>query len=142
MRYNATVLPIASSALLIACTYDPTDLAWCSMADIAVVGWLADTGDAMAPGSPVILGTMPPAAPDTTPVLSPLWAMREGPDWLWYASPGVTFSGTVHQLLDFLATNNGATRQLYGDFLDPVLAVSWTEWAAGNPSLALDMPPQ
>jgi hypothetical protein len=54
----------------------------------------------------------------------------------------VEFSGTVHQLLDFLATNNGALRQLYGAFVDPVLALAWTQWSAGNPSLALDMPPQ
>ena len=84
---------------------------------------------------------MPPAAPNTTPVLSPSWLVREG------GPAGIVFApdmmrGTPHQLFDFLASNNGAQRQLYGDFADRVLATAWAAWAAGNPSLGLDTPPQ
>ena len=134
----------ATADLLISIEYNdaPTEdgtetaLAWAILHDNRVMAWLIDDTGA-APVAPVILGSMPPAAPDTGEILSPLWAVRDG-STLYI--PDVARC-SANELFNFIATNNGANRQLYADFADVNMATAWREWASVNPTLALDAPP-
>jgi hypothetical protein len=81
------------------------------------------------------LPALPP--PKTDPVLSPQWAVRQVGTWF---VPGVVRGSAAAPLFSSLATNNGAHRQLYADFTDPVLIAEWLQWSASNPALALSEP--
>ena len=59
---------------LLTCEYDPpTGLAWAILHDNPLMAWLVDP-DAVEPPAPVILGSLPPAPPETAAVVSPAWA--------------------------------------------------------------------
>jgi hypothetical protein len=131
-------VPPVTGSMLVNCYYDNTALEWIVLHDNAVLAWLVDqTGENPLP---VILGTLPPKAPDTAPVWSPQWMVREGgPTGLWFI-PDVG-RGTAAEMFTLLATNNDAKRSLYGNFSDPSLIVMWQEWSRANPSLALSERP-
>jgi hypothetical protein len=86
-----TAISAASDGIIIiSIEYDPTGLAWARLYDSYAVGWLIDettlvptkpappdvTG-AHAP-FPLIIGSLPSVAPDTTPIVSPQWAKLVG----------------------------------------------------------------
>ena len=135
-----------TGSLLITCEYNPVGwgdasvvpgLAWCIMHDNPVLSWLVDTTGG-APIMPVILGTLPDwTPPDTAPVLSPRWAVRETheifiPD-MWRGEP--------REFFDFIAYNNGAQRPIYAKFADTNQTIAWNVWKQANPRFALSEPP-
>jgi len=131
-----SVIP-AMGHWLISVNYDPTGLAWADMFDNVVLGWAVD--DATAVPLPVIIGSLPPAAPATDPVVSPQWAN------LWEDATGSgnvlipdIWRGNLMGLFDWLATNNGATRKVRGNFVKDALATAWGQWAAQHPDLVWD----
>ena len=122
---------------LLTCEYDPpTGLAWAILHDNPLMAWLVDP-DAVEPPAPVILGSLPPAPPETAAVVSPAWAsITKGtlyvPD---------TWRGSVQDFFDYVATNNGAQRPIYANFADDALASAWSNWSLNNPTMALKEPP-
>jgi hypothetical protein len=135
---------VASADLLISIEYNdaPTDdgaeiaLGWAILHDNPVLGWGIDETGATPP-VPIILGSMPPAAPATDPIASPLWAVRDkGTLYI----PDMA-RGSANELFNFVATNNGATRKLYADFADTNMATAWNEWCRVNPTLFYETPP-
>lgn len=126
-----TSIPIAATNqdIIISMLYAP-DNSWCNMFDNEVVAWLIDTDGASAP-QPQIIGALPPAV-DTAPILSPQWARLRGsailvPD-LWRGDDFADF-------FDWLASNNGANRQLKGNFLDAGPLNAFNDWANDNPTM-------
>ena len=132
------MLPVVATpkSVLISCIYDSTGLEFVMLFDNSLMAWLVDETGAAAP-VPVILGAQPEAGPDTTPVFSPSWAVREGPTIF---VPDIA-RGSANEFFNFIATNNGANRLVYANFSDPDLATAWREWITVNPTLALDAPP-
>jgi hypothetical protein len=135
------VAPVTGS-ILVTCEYnpDPVDgigpgLAWVILHDNPVLAWLVDETGAV-PVVPVILGSMGGPPPDTSPVKSPAWIVREGTTLF---APDIA-RGTPTEMFYALATNNGANRPIYAKFADYDLAVAWNQWARDNP-LALKDPP-
>jgi hypothetical protein len=51
------------------------------------------------------------------------------------------FRGTIADLLTWITTNNGASRQIYADFFMSVTAIAWNQWSANNPTLTLESNP-
>jgi hypothetical protein len=130
------VLPSTDKSVLITCGYnddvygDP-GLVWVILHDNDILGWTVGE-----PVVPIILGSLPPAAPATDPILSPVWAQYSNgtvfvPD-LW--------RGALAAFFTHIATNNGAQRKVYANFYTSELASAWRQWAGGNP-LALSKPP-
>jgi len=126
-------------SVIITMEYNPADvdgvgpgLAWCIIHDNPTIGWTLAT-----PVAPIILGTMPGAAPATDPVLSPTWAQYVGgtvfvPD-LW--------RGSLMELFHHLSSNNGAQRKLYAKFYSMEVGTAFSQWAQLHPNLALTEPP-
>ena len=113
--------------LVIAINY-AADGTWADMFDNSILAWTID--DAGATAEPAIVGTLPPAV-DTTPVASPQWVLVHGnsvlvPD-LW--------RGQIDDFFTWLATNNGATRQIRGNFLEATPLNAFAAWAQDNPTL-------
>jgi len=135
------VIPATTGAVLITCEYND-DVAgtpgevWVILHDNPVLAWAVDETGA-TPVVPVILGSMGTPPPDTAPVLSPPWVVNED-DYLF--APDMA-RGAAAEFFYWLATNNGATRQLYAKFANTKLAVEWNQWASSNPKLALSAPP-
>lgn len=133
----AVAVPPVTGSVLITCEYDEaTGLEYCILHDNPVLAWLVDETGAVLP-TPVILGSLAPAPPDTAPVISPPWAVMEGnmifvPD---------TVRGSLDELLSWLAMNNGARRKIYANFAETSLAYGFKQWATINPTLALSEPP-
>jgi hypothetical protein len=135
----STAVGAVPGSLLLSFMYDPTGLEWCTVFDNPVFAWVIDETGAVPP-EPVIIGTPPPVAPDTDPVLSPPWAVRQGgPSGTFYI-PDVA-RGDAHAMLNFIARNNGANRQVYANFADISLVQAWQQWTVNNP-LALSSQPQ
>jgi hypothetical protein len=124
-------------SLLIGCVYDPTGLQWCKLRDDMVLAWVVDESSAGKAPVPVTLNGLPPVGPSTAPVLSPPWVVKQGAAFIL---PDATRGG-VFDLFDFLAGNNGASRQLFGDFADNALAAEFKTWGATNPALYLTAEP-
>ena len=110
--------------------------AWCDLFDNRCLGWVVDESSTAEP-KPVTVGSLPPAAPDTAPVLSPQWVEVHGghtfvPD---------QFRGGPFELFDWLATNNGAARQIGGAGLrDGGLTNEFNRWADQHPDLVRSRP--
>jgi hypothetical protein len=128
----------ASGYSIISLEYDATGLAWADMWDNEVLSWVIDQSGSVG-ATPIIIGSLPPPAPDTDPVVSPQWiAVGEGngrviiPD-LW--------RGDLNSLFTYLATNNGATRKLRGNFVRPQIDNQWRIWVSQNPDLVWDGTP-
>jgi hypothetical protein len=136
-------IPVAAvtGSMLVTCEYDTTGLAWCIMHDNVVLAWMIDDTDDTAPPVPKIVGSMPGAPTDTSPVLSPVWAVREGGPTGIFFVPNM-LRGTAHELFTFIASNNDAKRQIYTNFADQSLTLAWQQWASANPQLALAAAPQ
>jgi hypothetical protein len=117
-----------AETLLLSLNYDPSGLAWVELYDNPILGWVIDETGAVEP-LPAIIGALPPAAPDTAPILSPQWAHLAGPG-LYVPD---MWRGALDDFFAWLAGNNGATRQLRGFFVDGKLANAWRGWAAGHP---------
>lgn len=128
--------------LLITCDYNDNaggatpGADWVILHDNPVMSWIIDEAGATPP-IPVILGSMPLAPPDTGEVASPPWAVRDKsgifvPD---------TMRGSPNEFFNFVASNNGATRKLYAEFMDTNMAIAWNEWSSVNPEIALKDPP-
>jgi hypothetical protein len=138
------VIPPPQPTILINCEYNPfpygesaPGLGWVILYDNRVLGWIIDTAGSNRP-IPSIIGSMPPAAPNTGEVRSPLWGVRDEqvmkvPD-MW--------RGSLSEFFTFIATNNGASRKLFADFSDIGLAQAFNTWVTANPGLGLTEPPQ
>src|SRR4051812_26289343 len=134
-----TVVPPSPDEGIITLNYDGSGLAWVDLWDNAIIAWVIDANDVSVAPSPRILGTFPPAPPDTSPVLTPSWAAitRAGnvfiPD---------TWRGTFYDFLTWLATNNGAQRKVIGNGLARSrVAETYRTWATNHPNLTLDSYP-
>jgi hypothetical protein len=138
------VIPPPQPTILINCEYNPfpyegraPGLGWVILYDNRVLGWIIDTAGGTKP-IPAIIGSMPPVAPATGEVRSPLWGVRDEqvmkvPD-MW--------RGTIAEFFTFIATNNGAERKIFADFSDIGLQVEFNSWVTANPNLGLTEPPQ
>jgi hypothetical protein len=136
---------IPASAVLVAIQYSPDGLSWARLYDHRVTGWICDeTGAAEA--QPVIIGSLPLPAPDTSPIVSPRWALIAGADRRFAGIrvnpeihlPGAlnAFRGTFEVFLTWLATNNGARRPLGAALGISAGAInSFARWSQQNPDL-------
>jgi hypothetical protein len=124
-------VPSMANEAVISVNYDPTGLVWADMFDNHVVAWIVDEVEPQSfEPAPRILGSLPPAPPDTAPVLSPQWGLVLSQGMV-YVPDQVRLP--VHQFFDWLATNNGARRKLRGLFSQQFLGTTWIDWAAANP---------
>ena len=124
----ATAIPDIGGGKLITFLYHEDSVL---MFDNPVQAWIVDETGA-TPAKPIILGELPPAAGDTGDIQSPQWAQFVGnavyiPDKLRTSVAG---------LFTYLATNNGARRKLWPEFMDPTLNGFYNQWREGNPDLA------
>lgn len=115
--------------MIISIEYAP-DNSWCNMWDNEVVAWLIDTEGGGEP-LPQVIGTLPPEKTGTDPILSPQWARLRGTAII---VPNL-WRGEVADFFDWLSTNNGASRQLKGNFLDATPLNAFADWANDNPTM-------
>lgn len=118
----------ASREILVSMNYDPTGKAWVELFDNQPIGWAVDDTDLSHP-LPVIIGSLPPAAPDTAPIASPQWAVYGG---------GVVAVADVVRLpprefFTWLATNGGATRLVRSSMVSADLNQAFHQWNGGAP---------
>jgi hypothetical protein len=111
--------------------YDETGLEWVRIYDNICLGWAADDAGAV-PVQPVIIGSLPTAAPDTAPILSPQWGHVSAggvmiPD-VWRGSGG--------EFLDWLSGNNGASRKIEARLTLQSFAGVFESWKFRNPHMA------
>lgn len=129
-----TVLSAAVGTVIISMEYDPpTGANWVRMWDNPVIGWSVDPG--VTEPEPIIIGSLPSKPPHSTdPVFSPQWAA-----YLAEADVIVpdVWRGNLTAFFDFLATNNGAQRQLEGNFVRDEINGVWVQWRSNNPALVL-----
>jgi hypothetical protein len=117
----------------------PAGLLAATLSDNSVKAWLVDPAGVVPP-IPQILGGMPAdAPPDTAPVLSPRWVEVVHPYHVILV-PNIRRS-SYGDFFTWLATNNGASRQLYVNFAHPDLDGAFQLWAGRFPGLALSEPP-
>lgn len=128
-----SVVPAAQNQLLITASYDPTGLAWVDLFDNALVAWVVDEHEPQRfEPIPRAIRSLSPAAPDTSPVMSPPWAL---------AMTNVVFVPNIYRgdMLDFftwMATNGGATRKVGGQGLVYInLRNAYESWSRVNPDL-------
>jgi hypothetical protein len=126
------VIPSTADDYVLSFEYDPTGLAWARLYDNVCLGWLADDADPSNP-APVIIGSMPTPAPATGAILSPQWAHVSAGGGV--AVPNL-WRGNGHDFLTWLATNNGARRQLAGRFMAGGFAGIFSSWSFSHPELA------
>jgi hypothetical protein len=79
----------------------------------------------------VIVGTLPPVAPETGPIISPQWAAVQGS----FVTVADRWRGDLDQFFSWLATNNGARRRLRSNFLSELAGTRWVAWASRYPAL-------
>ena len=95
----AQIIPDTSGALLVSVEYDATGLALATVYDNPLLGWAVDDTGVAQP-APVIIGTLPLPAADTSPILSPQWAKYyEG----FIFVPNL-WRGAIYDFLTLLAT--------------------------------------
>jgi hypothetical protein len=146
-------IPAYGDLIIVSIEYAPNGLDWCRIFDNHALGWLVDETTPIPPSKstrkpsepppettgahvpfPIILGSMPVPAPDTSPILSPQWAKFKDPailvpDMLRAALP---------DFLTWLACNNGAQRPIISQIaLHSALFNGYNDWAAANPSLTM-----
>ena len=129
------VAPVVRTTL-VSCVYDPTGLAWVMLFDNTVLAWIVDEAGP-TPARPVILGSLAPPAPDTTPIFSPQWAARDAWEFL---VPDIA-RGAPGDFFTFLATNNGARRPIFANFSDSGLISDFNAWGRAHPALWLQEVP-
>lgn len=129
----AQVIPSRlAGGVLIAIDYDPTGLAWCALFDMPISGWTVDETGAAEP-VPQLIGSLPPAAPDTSPTQTPQWAVYVHPAVL---VPEELWRGSAGEFFTWLATNGGVVRQLEPHFgASSKLHNAFEAWARDNPDL-------
>jgi hypothetical protein len=139
------ITPVVTTTL-ISCEYNavpegdiPAGEAYVILHDNAVLAWLIDETGA-APALPVILGSLPPPAPDTGAILSPPWAVRDASSWVVMVPDRMR--GAPGDLFTFLSTNNGAQRKIYAVFSEVGLNNDYQTWARAHPTLAMMENPQ
>lgn len=118
----------AGRDLIVSFNYDPSGKAWVECFDNAPLGWAVDDVDLSHP-EPVVVGSLPPASADTAPIMSPVWAQFTGgylvvPD-IVRLLPGDFFT--------WLATNNGASRQVRSSMKSADLNQAFRQWTGGAP---------
>jgi hypothetical protein len=123
------IVPNAGRDLIISMNYDATGLVWVELFDNAPLGWAVDDTDISHP-EPVVVGSLPPAPADTGAIRSPQWAQYTGgfavvPDLVRLSLP---------EFFNWLATNNGATRQVRSSMKSPDLANAYFGWSGGAAS--------
>jgi hypothetical protein len=120
---------------VISLEYDESGLVWADMWDNEVLSWVIDQSGAVQP-QPVILGGMQAAVRATDPVASPQWvAVGDGNGNVIIPN---LWRGDLNGLFTYLATNNGATRKLRGNFMRPRIDNQWRLWSNQNPGLVWD----
>src|SRR5271154_5179737 len=114
----AQILP-PSRDFIITIEYDATGFATATLRDFPILGWLVEkeTDAAAPPGRPplplpVIIGGLPPPAPDTGPVISPQWCALDLDVAGTNCRPDGTRHGHISDFFTWLATNGGADRKL------------------------------
>jgi hypothetical protein len=122
------MIPNTGRDVIVSMNYDPTGLAWVELFDNAPLGWAVDDTDISHP-EPVVVGSLPPVAADTAPVLSPQWAQFSGgyivvPDVVRML-PGDFFT--------WLGTNGGATRAVRSSMKSNDLNQAFHQWSGGAP---------
>lgn len=124
-------IPIAATNqdIIISIEYAP-DNSWCDMWDNEVVAWLIDT--AGGDPQPQVIGTLPPVKMGTDPICSPQWARLRGSAII---VPNLWRGDDLADFFDWLASNNGANRQLRGNFLDAGPLNAFNDWANDNPTM-------
>jgi hypothetical protein len=142
------VIPAADATIIIVSIEYPADgLKWVRLYDNHALGWIVDETMPvpMKPAPPVspqpyplIVGSFPTPAPDTSPIISPQWCKCVGPNIL---VPDL-WRGTILEFFAWLATNNGARRPIGANFvLHSTLLNNYAAWAQSNPDLAFSGPP-
>jgi hypothetical protein len=115
--------------IVISCNYDATGLAWVDLFDNPPVSWIID--ETSGQGRPVVAGSLPPPPPATAPVLSPTWAHLHT-DSLYVPD---MWRGGMMNFFTWLASNNGATRLVRGNFMSINLASAMETWRQQNPGM-------
>jgi hypothetical protein len=124
------------SSICVTCVYDTTGLKWVMLYDNPVLAWIVDESG-FAPAKPVIIGTMPPPPAPTTPVHSPVWAVRQG--WEFFV-PDIA-RGSPLEFFSFMSSNNGAMRKIYANFSERSLIADFKAWSESHPSLVMHEAP-
>jgi hypothetical protein len=134
------VIPAGPSSIIVSIEYPGDDSSrWARLYDNRLQGLIVDeTGAAEA--KPVLVGSLPLAATDTTPILSPQWAIFDDPMLI---VPDM-LRGRAADFFTWLATNNGANRPLQARFgISSALHNAFEEWSRANPELTFaDDPPE
>jgi hypothetical protein len=134
-QMQTTVVPAAANTIVISIEYDATGLAWARLTDHQALAWYIDNSQMPMPPRPSINGTLPRTAPDTRPILSPQWAEFVGGPAIFVPS---MWRGSINNFFTWLATNNGAHRQLAKGFgISSGLYNAFDNWARRNPDLVL-----
>jgi hypothetical protein len=116
------------AAGLLRLTYDASGLQTVALSLGPLVGWVFDPAKPLTPGTlPVGIGDMPAAPPDTTPIISPRWAVIYEPAIVY--TEGEVWCGPFADFLLWIATNNGAQRTLSAAMGMPALTNIWNEFA-------------
>jgi hypothetical protein len=115
---------------LISVNYDGTGKAWADVFENTIFGWGIDPADLGHP-IPIILGSLPPVAPDTMPTFSPQWLWRRAKNNVLIAAD--IWRGNGAQFFEYLAKNGGAQRKLRN--FAPSLQRDYDEFKRQNPTL-------
>jgi hypothetical protein len=150
------VIPAFGEIVIISVEYAADGLAWARLYDNHALGWIVDEtmpvplkpAPPLSPAPyPLIVGNFPMPAPDTGAILSPQWCKFIGGTRIGGTGSGGAvivpdlWRGQLPGFLTWLATNNGARRQLQPQFVvHAALIQGFRVWAARNPSLVLDEP--
>jgi hypothetical protein len=134
-------VPPQSGEGLITVNYDGTGLEWVDLWDNTVLCWVIDANAKEQAAEPRILGTFPPAAPETSPIISPSWASVAVSGIVYVPD---TWRGRLEDFFTWLATNNGAQRKVIGKGISAQkIRETYRIWASNHPDLALaDYPDQ
>jgi hypothetical protein len=118
------IISITDRSVIVSMNYDPTGLAWVALFDNSALGWSVDDLDPSHP-VPVMIGSLPPAAPDTAPVLSPQWAV--------YQAGYIVVPDVIRMLpsdfFEWLRSNNGAVRQVQSQMKYYDLVNAFGQWS-------------
>lgn len=123
--------PASGVAGLLIMTYDATGLESVHVEGWPLIGWQLDDQNPRNP-RPITIGDPLAAIPPATGAI-------ESPQWVHITSDNAVYDpdgwrGTFHELLTWLATNNGATRLVTADVTFPVLVNDWNAWKREHPA--------
>jgi hypothetical protein len=112
--------------LIVSMNYDPTGEAWVELFDNQPLGWAVDDVDIAHP-LPVVVGSLPPVAADTAPILSPQWAQYSGG---YIVVPDVVRLPPA-EFFNWLKSNNGANREVRSSMKSTDLNQAYRQWSGG-----------